>query len=191
MRYDDYDEPSDELTRPGSSLTEVEIAGRCMHVEYSPLPAVPPERCNSIMVPGELYCQRHALERRERGGTGADGAGPGSRAEALSEYQNRIVSFVPESINTIAGLLNSMDENVRLKAAVEFLNRAGMPKSGETINVNVNVKTDATEALKERLAQMVNNKAETNKVLEEHGLDDRERFDADQYEEIIEAEIIE
>ena len=84
-----------------------------------------------------------------------------------------------------------MDENVRLKAAVEFLNRAGMPKAGETINVNVNVKTDATEALKERLAKMVNNKAETNKVLEEHGLDHRERIDADPDEEVLEAEILE
>lgn len=190
MWHDDYDEPSDELTKPGSSLTEVEKAGRCMHVEYSPLPAIPPERCNSIMVPGELYCQKHALERRERGGTGADGSGPGSRAEALSEYQNKIVSFVPESINTLAGLLNSMDENVRLKAAVEFLNRAGMPKSGETINVNVNVKTDATEALKERLTKMVHNKTETNKVLEEHGLDYRDDYGTDD-DEIVEAEIIE
>ena len=175
MWHDDT-EPDDDLTSPGSSLTEVEKAGRCMHVEYSPLPAIPPERCNSIMVPGELYCQRHANERRARG---------------LGTSQNTIVSFVPTAITTLAGLLNSVDENVRLKAAVEFLNRAGMPKAGETINVNVNVKTDATEALKERLAKMVNNKAETNKVLEEHGLDHRERFDADPDEEVLEAEILE
>ena len=190
MRHDDT-EPAYELINPGSSLTEVEKAGRCMHVEYFPLPAIPPERCNSIMVPGELYCQRHANERRARGGNGAEGAGPGSRAEALSTSQNTIVSFVPTAVTTLAGLLNSVDENVRLKAAVEFLNRAGMPKAGETINVNVNVKTDATEALKERLAKMVNNKAETNKVLEEHGLDHRERFDADPNEEVLEAEILE
>ena len=190
MWHDDT-EPAYELINPGSSLTEVEKAGRCMHVEYSPLPAIPPERCNSIMVPGELYCQRHANERRARGGNGAEGVGPGSRAEALSTSQNTIVSFVPTAVTTIAGLLNSVDENVRLKAAVEFLNRAGMPKAGETINVNVNVKTDATEALKERLAKMVNNKAETNKVLEEHGLDHRERFDADPDEEVLEAEILE
>ena len=188
--WQDDNEPADELTKPGSSLTEVEKAGRCMHVEYSPLPAIPPERCNSIMVPGELYCQRHANERRAKGGTGADGVGPGSRAEVLSEKQNTIVSFVPTAITTLAGLLNSMDENVRLKAAIEFINRSGIPKTGETINVNVNVKTDATEALKERLTKMVNNKAETNKVLEEHGLDHRERFDADPNEEVLEAEIV-
>lgn len=122
-------------------------------------------RCGNWSIRGGTVCSRHG------------GGLPSVRksAEAVLEAaRNGLVGAVPTALDTLVELTGvGNPEGVRLKAAESLLDRAGI-KGGIEIEVNVGVKTDATEQIMGRLASIAG----------------RNAIDVDDDGDIVDAEVI-
>lgn len=145
----EYDAPS-----PGN-LTASAGLGLCVVKIPPSAPGMLPTRCRNYAEQGKLVCGEHISDEP-------------SREMVVQNAQNLFLSLTEKAVNTIAALTDDPDPKVRLQASQEILNRAGVSKAGEAVNVNINVEASATESLASRLKGLVDNAAQSNEIISKY-----------------------
>jgi len=119
---------------------------RCSHI-YPDRHERAGERCRKWSLRGTTKCYRHS-------GNGNLKNVDKYRQAVIEAARLDLLDMGPDALDTLKWLFqNATSEAVRLKAATEVLDRSGL-KGGHEVDVSVNVGTNPSEILKDRLAAL-------------------------------------
>lgn len=167
----------------GGSVGSVGSVGGalCVHRVVSERPGSLPVRCSNPAEFGRVVCTEH-LEHEP------------TREVIIGDAQAKMLSMLDTAVMTVGELMHNPDPKIRLAASQEVMNRAGMPKSGETVNVNITIDDSAKENLAKTLEEMVSNAEKSNYIVadyfDEDELDMLESKAEQQESDIIDAEVL-
>lgn len=153
----------------------------CVHRVVSDRPGSLPVRCSNPAEFGRVVCSEH-LEHEP------------TRETIIGDAQAKMLSMLDTAVMTVGELMHNPDPKIRLAASQEVMNRAGMPKSGETVNVNITIDDSAKENLAKTLEEMVSNAEKSNYIVadyfDEDELDMLESKAEQQESDIVYAEVL-